>query len=56
MRKFHLNNTVQVSKKGNDALKDKVQATLDEMFEDGTVEKIAQDYDEFGVPGSLIQK
>ena len=30
--------------------------TLDEMFEDGTVAKIAQKYDEFGVPGSLIQK
>ena len=43
-------------KKGNDALKDKVQATLDEMFEDGTVEEIAQKYDEFGVPGSLITK
>ena len=43
-------------KKGNDALKDQVQKTLDEMFEDGTVAKIAQKYDEFGVPGSLIQK
>ena len=32
-----------------------IQATLDEMFEDGTVAKIAQKYDEFGVPGSLIQ-
>ena len=31
-------------KKGNDALKDKVQATLDEMFKDGTVEKIAEKY------------
>ena len=31
-------------KKGNDALKDKVQATLDEMFKDGTVAKIAKDY------------
>ena len=31
-------------KKGNDALKDQVQATLDEMFEDGTVLKIAQEY------------
>ena len=29
-------------KKGNDALKDQVQTTLDEMFKDGTVEKIAQ--------------
>ncbi len=31
-------------KLGNDALKDKVQATLDEMFKDGTVDKIAQKY------------
>ena len=31
-------------KKGNDALKDQVQATLDEMFEDGTVLEIAQKY------------
>ena len=31
-------------KKGNDALKDKVQATLDEMFADGTVLKIAEKY------------
>lgn len=42
-------------KKGNDELKDKVQATLDEMFEDGTVQKIAEKYDDAGVPGSLIQ-
>ena len=31
-------------KKGNDALKDQVQKTLDEMFKDGTVEKIAKKY------------
>ena len=43
-------------KKGNDELKDKVQATLDEMFEDGTVEEIAQKYDTYGVPGALITK
>nr|WP_294998565.1 amino acid ABC transporter substrate-binding protein [uncultured Methanobrevibacter sp.] len=43
-------------KKGNDALKDKVQATLDEMFADGTVVKIAQNYSDSGVPGSLITK
>lgn len=43
-------------KKGNDELKDKVQATLDEMFEDGTVEEIAQNYDTYGVPGALITK
>jgi len=43
-------------KKGNDALKDQVQETLDEMFKDGTVEKIAQNYSDAGVPGSLITK
>jgi polar amino acid transport system substrate-binding protein len=43
-------------KLGNDALKDKVQATLDEMYADGTIEKIAANYSEYGVPGSLIQK
>lgn len=31
-------------KKGNDALKDQVQSTLDEMFKDGTVSKIAEKY------------
>jgi polar amino acid transport system substrate-binding protein len=31
-------------KKGNDALKDQVQETLNEMFKDGTVAKIAQKY------------
>ena len=31
-------------KKGNDALKDQVQETLDEMFKDGTVEQIAAKY------------
>ena len=31
-------------KKGNDALKDQVQTTLDEMFKDGTVAKIAEKY------------
>lgn len=41
-------------KKGNDALKDKVQATLDEMQKDGTIAKIAENYADFGVPGSLI--
>jgi polar amino acid transport system substrate-binding protein len=43
-------------KKGNDALKDQVQKTLDEMFADGTVTKIAQNYSDAGVPGSLITK
>jgi polar amino acid transport system substrate-binding protein len=43
-------------KQGNDALKDQVQKTLDEMFEDGTVAKIAENYSDAGVPGSLITK
>ena len=43
-------------KKGNDALKDQVQKTLDEMFKDGTVVKIAENYSDAGVPGSLITK
>ena len=43
-------------KLGNTDLKDKVQKTLDEMFEDGTVEKIAENYSDAGVPGSLITK
>ena len=41
-------------KLGNDALKDKVQSTLDEMQKDGTVAKIAKNYEEYGVPESLI--
>ena len=43
-------------KKGNDALKDQVQKTLDEMFKDGTVVKLAQNLSDAGVPGSLITK
>ena len=43
-------------KKGNDALKDQVQETLNEMFKDGTVAKIAQNYSDSGVPGSLIEQ
>ena len=41
-------------KKGNTELKDQVQKTLDEMFEDGTVDKIAQKYDAYGIPESLV--
>ena len=43
-------------KQGNDALRDQVQKALDEMFEDGTVAKIAENYSDDGVPGSLITK
>ena len=40
-------------KKGNTELKDKVQKTLDEMAEDGTVDKIAEKYADYGVPAAL---
>lgn len=43
-------------KKGNTELKDQVQKTLDEMFKDGTVDKIAQKYDAYGIPDGLIYK
>lgn len=36
-------------KKGNQALADQVTKTLKEMYEDGTVEKICNDYAEYGV-------
>jgi polar amino acid transport system substrate-binding protein len=41
-------------KKGNTELKDQVQKTLDEMFKDGTVDKIAQKYSEYKIPEGLI--
>ena len=40
-------------KKGNTELRDKVQKTLDEMAEDGTIDKIAEKYADYGVPGAL---
>ena len=43
-------------KLGNDDLKDQVQATLDEMYADGTIQAIAANYSSYGVPGSLILK
>lgn len=41
-------------KKGNTELRDQVQQTLDEMFKDGTVESIAQDYKEYNLTDGLI--
>ena len=41
-------------KKGNDELRNQVQKTLDEMFEDGTVDRIAQNYSDYGIPERLI--
>lgn len=43
-------------KKGNDELKNQVQKTLDEMFKDGTVEKIAQNYSEYDIPEGVIYR
>ena len=41
-------------KKGNTDLRDQVQKTLDEMFRDGTVDKIAQNYSRYEIPENLI--
>ena len=41
-------------KKGNTDLKNQVQKTLDEMYDDGTVDKIAQNYTDYGIPEGLI--
>ena len=41
-------------KKGNTDLRDQVQKTLDEMFKDGTVDKIAQKYGDYGIAERLI--
>ncbi len=43
-------------KKGNTELKNQVQKTLDEMFKDGTVDKIAQKYSQYEIPNGLIRK
>ncbi len=42
-------------KKGNDALRNQVQDTLDEMYADGTVDKIAQKYSAYGIPEGVIK-
>ena len=42
-------------KKGNTELKNQVQKTLDEMYKDGTVDKIAQKYKDYGIPENLIR-
>ena len=41
-------------KKGNTHLRDQVQETMDEMFKDGTVEKIAQNYSDYKINEGLI--
>ena len=42
-------------KEGNTQLRDQVQATLDEMFADGTVDKIAEKYSDYDIKDSLIR-
>ena len=55
-----LNETVNTEEYGvafakdNHELKDQVQRTLDEMYRDGTVERIAKKYSDYGVPEGLI--
>lgn len=41
-------------KKGNTELRDQVQDTLNEMFKDGTVDKIAQNYSDYMIPEGII--
>ena len=41
-------------KKGNDDLRNQVQKTLVEMFEDGTVDEIAQNYSDYHIPEGII--
>ena len=41
-------------KKGNTELRDQVQKTLDEMFKDGTVDKIAKNYSKYDIPNGVI--
>ena len=41
-------------KKGNTDLRDRVQKTLDEMFADGTVKRIAEKYKDYGIAKNLI--
>ena len=41
-------------KKGNDDLRNQVQKTLDEMFKDGTIDRIAQNYSDYQIPQRII--
>ena len=40
--------------KGDEGLKNQVQDTLNEMYEDGTVKRIAQKYEKYGIPDGVI--
>ena len=40
--------------KEDEPLRNQVQETLNEMYEDGTVDKIAQKYDKYGIPDGII--
>lgn len=41
--------------KDNITLRNEVQETLDEMFKDGTVDKIAEKYSNYGIPENLVR-
>lgn len=43
-------------KNGNTELRDQVQSTLDEMFKDGTIDKIADKYSDYDIKDSFIRK
>lgn len=43
-------------KKGNTELRDQVQKTLNEMFKDGTVDKIAQNYTAYDIQNHIIHR
>ncbi len=40
--------------KGDEGLKNQVQDTLNEMYDDGTVKRIAQKYEKYGIPEGVI--
>ena len=40
-------------KKGNEALRDQIQADLYKLYDDGTVKKIAEKYADYGLPNAL---
>ena len=42
-------------KKGNEELRNQVRDTLDEMYADGTVDKIAQKYSDYGITEGLLR-
>lgn len=52
---FSENRYAVAFKKGNTDLKNQVQQTLDEMYRDGTMDKIAGKYSDYGIDRNLIR-